>query len=116
MDDHDHEQHESPPRTLREVLGKATVITGLAALGVWLVAAGYSAVVIISLAIEGSEGSVSFALIELGAALVVLAALGMFATLSAFLLTHAVRAVRPRPTTKESPPSADQPESAGLAE
>ena len=116
MDIHDHEQHETPPRTLREVLGRATVITGLGALGVWLVAAGYAAVVIITLVIEGSESSVSFALIEFGIALVVLAGLGMFATLSAFLLTHAVRAVRPPPAAKEPPPPTDQPGSAELAE
>ncbi len=112
----DHDQHETPPRTLREVLGKATVITGLGALGVWLVAAGYAAFVVIALVIEGDENSVSFALIELGAALVVLAALGMFATLTAFLLTHAIRAVRPKPVKEDPPTSDDQPESAGRAE
>jgi hypothetical protein len=107
VDSHDHEQHEAPPRTLREVLGKATVITGLGALGVWLVAAGYSAVVMVTLAVEGDENSISFAIVELGAALVVLAALGLFATLSAFLMTHVARAVRP-PRPKDPNPPADQ--------
>jgi hypothetical protein len=115
VDSHDHEQHETPPRTLREVLGKATVITGLGALGVWLVAAGYSAMVLVTLAVEGDKNSVSFAIFELGAALVVLAALGLFATLTAFLLTHAVRAVRPRPPKDPTPPT-DPSRSTELAE
>lgn len=116
MDDHEHSEHESPPRSLREVLGKPALITGLAFLGVWLVAAGYTAVVIASAVADDNPAAVAFAVVELGIALVALGALGLFATLSVFLATHAVRAVRPRRQLQSEEATAEPPGNAELAE
>ena len=104
MDPHDPEHHDSPPRTIREVLGMSTFVTGLATLGLWLAAAGYAVVVIVLVGVDGDSSAVSFAVMEMGAALVVLAALGMFATLSVFLVTLAIRTVRP---SRVSAPDSD---------
>ncbi len=108
MSDHDdgHAGHDQPPRTIREVLGRATVITGIASFGVWLVAAAYSAVVMVTLLVEGDSAAVAFAVVELGAALVVIGALAIFATAGVFLATHAARALR-RPTTDRTPSEED---------
>ncbi len=115
MDTAYHDRHERPPRTLREVLGKATVITGIIALGLWIVTAVAALGVLISLGVDNSPASAwGFAIVEFGAALVVLAAAGMFATAAVFLVTHAFRALR-KPKPKEEPP-AEHPGEAGLAE
>ncbi len=84
------------------MLGRATLITALTALGVWLVAAVYAAVVVGSSLVERNRAATNFALVEMGAALVFLAALGIFATLCVFLVTHLTRSIRP---TKPSPPA-----------
>jgi hypothetical protein len=94
VNDRAEQHHDRPPHTLREMLGRATVITALCALAVWLVAAGFAGFTIAGLIIEGDAAATNFALVEMGAALVVLAALGGFATLAAFIVTHLGRALR----------------------